>query len=298
MKHFIPAIIFFSILWSSFTSPDQGSDYRESLKGLIERADSGDAKALYNLAYLHDTGFDTIPVDSARSTALYLLSAEKGYAPAQNFIGFRYYRGEIVKKDIDSALYWIRKAADAGDLTAAANLGYLLTDSKDIPHDEEEALRWLGEAVKAGGIGPQIKYITLIEPQWSALEADSALNLGLEFYLDKSQILGTKLFEIAAAKGSPRALTLLGDAYSKGLGVPYDHYRSTQYFYQAAMAGDPSAWFIIAELLDFFPDTQFGSETTDTEIHSSQYWYEKAREAGIYDSEQAYRKLYSLKKFH
>ena len=67
---------------------DVATERRMAVRKLAERADSGGAKALYDLAMLYDTGYDSIPVDSARSTALYRLSAERGYAPAQNYLGF------------------------------------------------------------------------------------------------------------------------------------------------------------------------------------------------------------------
>ena len=123
---------------------------RQALRQLIQRAEKGDAKALYDLGVLHDTGYDTIPVDSARSTALYRLSAEKGYAPAQNYLGFRYFNGEYIKQDVDSALYWLAKAAGNGDVKAANNLGFLLSNSDVVTRDYKQAIYWLTMATEAG----------------------------------------------------------------------------------------------------------------------------------------------------
>lgn len=238
---------------------------RLALRQLVERADSGDAKALYDLAYLHDIGYDSIPVDSVRSTLLYRLSAEKGYAPARNFLGFRYYMGEYLTQNVDSALYWIRLAAIDGDITAAANLGYLLSDSDNVEHNEEEALEWLAVAADAGLPAAQVK-----------------------------------LVEIAERVGSPKAYALLGDAYSKGQGVAYDHKKSIEYFYKAAEEGNPSAQFILAELLEFFPDILSDvnepgiSASAADGIHPSyRDWYEEAAAAGIHNSDDAYRHLYT-----
>ena len=94
-------------IMSAIASSPRREETREALRKLRERAEAGDAKALYDLAYLYDTGYDTIPVDSALSSALYRASAEKGYAPARNYLGFRYYNGEGgLRRDIDSALFW------------------------------------------------------------------------------------------------------------------------------------------------------------------------------------------------
>ena len=266
----------------------ESQDYREALKALSLKAEEGDAKALYELGRLHDTGFDTIPVDTARSSALYLLSANKGYAPAQNYIGFRYYNGEGIAQNLDSAIYWIKAAAAQGDITAASNIGYLLLDSPEIPHDTIEALNWLEIAAEGGVRDAQIKLVELRKDYWRTLPADSALVRGMKLYLGRAPLVGVKLLERAAEENNPKALALLGDAYSNGRGIPYDHQKSVEFFYEAALAGNPSAQFIIAELLEFFPDDLPDSSTTAT------FWYEKAAEAGITDSETAYRLLYTI----
>ena len=308
MKRFFPTLIIFLLLFGYMWAQEAIPEHRISLRQLVERADSGDPKALYDLAYLHDIGYDSIQVDSLLSTALYKKSAEKGYAPAMNFLGFRYYKGEKINKNIDSALFWIRKAADVGDITAAANLGYLLTESDEIPHDENEAVKWLTIAAEHGVNEAQLKLIDLKGETFRNLDADSALIIGTEYYVGKAPILGTFILEGAAEAGIPKAQALLGDAYSKGLGVPYDHQKAIDFYYEAARGGDPSAQFVIAELLEIFPDalnnlniktTEFETPAieprqSDTDIHTPSYWYEKAAAQGVTDSETATRSLLSI----
>lgn len=294
MKRILPFLALIFFLAGCIWAQDRETEMRRALRQLVERADSGDAKALYDLAYLHDIGYDSIEKDSLRSTALYLLSAEKGYAPARNFIGFRYYRGETVKRDIDSAFYWIRLAADAGDITAAANLGYLLTETEEAAGNADEAEKWLTMAAEAGVTGAQEKLSDMKAGEWAALTPDSALVAGMRYYLDKAPVMGVRLIEIAGESGNPKALALLGDAYSKGLGVAYDHQKSIEYFYSAARLGDPSAQFIIAELLDIFPDALNYLNPQLSEEENAFFWYSKAAEAGITDSETAYLRLFSF----
>lgn len=297
MRRYFPFLLLLFFIGGGLWAEDRSVAHRLALRQLVDRASDGDAKALYDLARLHETGYDSIPLDSARSMALYLESAEKGYPPAMNYIGFRYFTGNGFEKDIDSALYWIRKAADQGDITAAANLGYLLSESKEIPHDEAEAIRWISIAAEGGVNEAQIKLASLKEKDWQELPADSALQLGMGYYLGKAPIIGVKLIEIAAGENNPRALSLLGDAYSKGIGVPYDHQKSTDYFYKAALAGDPAAQFIIAEMLEIFPEAlpSSGEEPSGIieDLSSPSFWYEKASQAGVDDAESAYRQLYS-----
>lgn len=320
MNRALPFLIFSILIAGSALSGDL-TPRRAALRKLVERAAARDPKALYDLAFLHDTGYDSIPVDSARSTALYRLSAELGYPKAQNYLGFRYFKGEFVKKDPDSAMFWISRAAAAGDPSAASNLGYIFTDPHASPEQREKGVLWLEKAAEAGvpqgeslladlyrtGDGvkkdtaeatelytraiegglhdAELKLLSMMGKKWESLTPDSAVCLGRYYYTRRAPVIATTLFRNAALYGNPDALALLGDAYSKGYGVSYDHDLSTRYFLQAANGGNPAAQFIIAELLDFFPDALPDS------VAPAQYWYEKAAESGITDAEEATRRL-------
>lgn len=293
-KRILPSFFFLLIVFGCLLAQDPTDSHRIALRQLVERAHSGDAKALYDLATLHDRGYDSIPVDTLRSNALYLKAAQKGYAPARNFIGFRYYTGHGMPQDIDSALYWIRLAADEGDITAAANLGYLLSESELIPHDSVEAVKWIEQAAMAGVREAQIKLIDFKRDEWSSMPPDSVLTNGIELYTGRAPILGIQLIGIAAQHKIPKAMALMGDAYSKGWGVPYDYQKSVDYFYEAAKGGDPSAQFLIAELLEFFPDALVNKENETTpEENNAAYWYDLAAQQGVTDSEKAYQLLMS-----
>lgn len=300
---------------------DEVTRERHAVRQLVERAGEGDAKSLYHLATLHDTGYDSIPVDSAVSTALYRLSAEKGYAPAMNYLGYRYFNGDYVRQDIDSALYWMAKAAGLGDVKAASNLGYLLSHDDAVTRNYPQAVYWLTKAADAGlpvaqslladllrqGLGApkdtaraealytsaiehglqdaELKLLSMKGRGWESLAPDSAVALGRYYYTHRAPFIGVTLFENAAAHDNPDALALLGDAYSRAVGVEYDHDKSVAYFLRAAQLGQPSAQFVIAELLDIFPDA-----LSDT-IPGAPYWYEKAADAGITDAEAAADRL-------
>ena len=331
----------------------QVSRERIAVRELARKAAAGDAKALYELATLHDRGYDSIPVDTTRSTTLYRLSAERGYAPAQNYLGFRYFNGEGVREDVDSALFWLAKAAGGGDVKAANNLGYLLANGDKVTRDYKSALYWLRRAAEAGlpagesqladlyrqGLGTEpdtlqaislytsaiehglsdaeLKLLSMMGRKWEQLPVDSMLTLGRYYYTHRAPFIGVTLFENAAAQESAAAYALLGDAYSRGAGVGYDHDKSIEYFLRGALGGDPSAQFVIAELLDMFPDALEGELSalfTDSssevfpdsssgavhdsssgirpdELKSALYWYEKAAACGVTDADTATRRL-------
>ena len=298
MKWF-PLSLLLTIITVNFIFADETRlKYQSSISELKKKAEYGDPKALFDLARIYDLGFDTISVDSAKSTKLYILSAEKGYPQAMNYLGFRYFKGEYINQNKDSALYWIKKAAEAGDITAAANLAYILTEvpENDSIKNSIDIYNWMLIAAEAGLIEPQLKIISMMRENWRNMSPDSVLALGIKYYTGKAPIMGIELIKIASDTKIPKALALMGDAYSKGKGLSYDYKKSTEYFVEAAFEGDPSAQFIIAEQLDFFPDSFqeipfFKNQSSDKK--TATYWYEKAAEGGVFDAESAYTLLIS-----
>lgn len=329
---------------------------RQGVRALSLRAAGGDPKALYDLARLHESGYDSIPVDTLRSIALYRLSAQRGYPPAQSYLGVKYFTGEGVSHNVDSALYWFAKAAGQGDPRAANNLGFLLAEGTAVKRDYPQAIRWLSLASEAGlptaqsiladlyrqghGTLPdtakaeklymaaieggladaQLKLLAMMGNKWKILPPDSALSLGRYHYTHRAPLIGITLFEnVAASCVDPDPLTneppslaaqyaadafaLLGDAYSRAVGVEYDHDRSVAFFLRGALMGNPSAQFVIAELLDIFPDALSSSpakEMVDAfyeagrvpdDIYAPPYWYALAAEKGVTEAATATRLL-------
>lgn len=311
---------------------DEVQSRREALQNLIERASAGDAKALYDLGYLHDIGYDTIPVDSAKSSALYRLSAEKGYGPAGNYLGYRYINGEYLTQNVDSGLYWLAKAAGAGDASAANNLGYLLSNSDIVTRDYPQAVMWLSKAADAGvptakslladllreGLGTtpdtlrainlytsaiedglqdaELKLFDMMSSTWIELPHDSIMTLGKFYYTHRAPFIGVSLFKKASEGGDATAFALLGDAYSRAIGVEYDNAKAIEYFLRGALGGNASAQFVIGELLEIFPDSldtpqyneiisDYGIDMKDANL--PEFWYSLAKDGGVENAETA-----------
>ena len=84
---------------------------------------------------------DSVHVDTWQE---YINKLNEGYReneieltdPAQmNSLGLRYERGEQVRKDIDKAIYWYKKAANLGEMYAQRNLGLCYSKGKGVPVD-------------------------------------------------------------------------------------------------------------------------------------------------------------------
>lgn len=329
MKRYPIIFGLFLAIAPAFASPETTplDRLRESLRRLNERADSGDSRALYELASLRENGFDTIPADPVEAVRLYRLAASKDFAPAQNYLGFMFYRGDIVPQNLDSAIFWIEKAAMQGDAKGANNLGWLLTEGRGIEHDYTQAAQWFAKAADAGlpaamsqlgdlyrtgkgvptdtlraerlyrsaiekGLGDaENKLLAMMHTKFSTLSADEAVKLGLDYYTHNATTTGVVLFEMAAEKEHPKALALLGDAYTHGRGVRYDHDKALEYFYKGAKLGDSSAQYIIGELLEIFPDALKGMRGHEPDDDIAAIWYEKASEGGVDNARKAQESL-------
>lgn len=275
---------------------------------------------------------DTLTGDTLTPVRLYKKAADGGYTPAIAHLGFLLVDGKQVAADIDSGMRLIEKAALAGDPKAANNLGYFLTQGEHVARDYEKALFWLRRAADAGlptgqaqladlyrqGLGTapdtlaatelyekaihsgladaQRKLISMNARRWQTLPADSALTLARRYYRDAAHTAAVLLLEkISTAESTVAdAFALLGDAYSRGLGVPYSYEKSIEYFYNAARFGNAPAQFIIAETLDVYPDA-LDAWSPKAEERIAAYWYDLAAKAGVTDAATAYRLLLESK---
>lgn len=284
-------------------------------------------ESLFREALRVEAGNDSVPPDSLRASRLLDMAARRGYAPAQNYLGYRYFNGSGIREDVDSALYWLAKAAGQGDAKAANNLGYLLGWSDRVTRDYPQAVKWLRIAADAGlptgesqladlmrrGLGTapdtlgaarlyekamgaglhdaELKLTSMMGYRWEKLPADSALRLGRQYLKTGAPYAASVLLRSAASQGDPNAMALMGHLYSRGEGVEYDHHRSVVYYYEAARRGVAPAQFVIGELLDIFPDALDGIAPDYPDTPDARYWYDEAARGGVTDAETATRRL-------
>ena len=84
---------------------------------------------------------------------LYRLAAEKGYPPAMNNLGYRYFEGRGVPKDKAEAVRWFRRAAEMGDARSMDDLGSALADGIGVAKHDAEAVRWFRRGADKGFAG-------------------------------------------------------------------------------------------------------------------------------------------------
>ena len=304
-------------------------------RALIARADTADAAEVFRLSAVFERGVPGVAADSTVAMQLLQRAADMKSPAALNYLGFKYYRGEGVPRDARRALTLIEEAAQLGDVRSYNNLGWLLAEGELVERDYAKAAYWLRRASDGGvatasamlgdlyargegvpcdtlradslytiaidrGLGDaQLKLLALRGDSYRQLPPEEAVRLGLRHYLRRGPTVGVFLFRIAAEKGDARAEALLGDACSRGIGTPYDHNLSIIHFYRAATAGYAPAQFVVAEMLDMFPDAlqQIPDDALPPGTQrngSQQYWYEQAARAGITDAQTAAETMLKL----
>ena len=68
--------------------------------------------------------------------------AEQGYPLAECQIGYFYYEGLGVEKDLEKALYWTRRAAEHGYRDGQYNLAEFYEEAIGVERDIEQAKHW------------------------------------------------------------------------------------------------------------------------------------------------------------
>ena len=283
LRRVFSLVLFFT--FAAFTSPRTYAALSPDLstESLRFLAGQGNAEAMNYLGYsLISDGTD--PEEGLRWLEK---AAGMGDVKAASNVGWLLLNGEQVPQDLDKAVFWLTKAADGGLPVARSILGDLYRDGRGVQADTAKADSLYRAAYEGGLADAAYKLAALNADRYEALSPEEAVKEGKYFYYGAAPSEGVKLFYQAADAGNAEAMALLGDAYTRAVGVPYDHDLSLQYYARAAQAGNPAAQFILAELLEIFPDALSAIGVTDNSISSSLYWYEKAAAAGITSAEEA-----------
>jgi len=143
--------------------------------------------------YLKNINFDLI-IDSARA----------GEVEAMMMFARMFSDGVYVKKDMDSTVFWLEKAADAGSIESMSQLGYAYHYGLFGKRDYAKANFWLK---KAAALGDEKAMFLIGEQYYSGLGTKKNYTEALRWY------------KKAADKGHTQAMIELGSMYELGDGV-------------------------------------------------------------------------------
>jgi len=117
-------------------------------------AETGNARAQYNMAIFHANGFG-VPMSKETALAWFEKAAAQGHARALYHVALYNDRGLGTVQDRPVALSYYKRAANAGDTQSAYNAAHLLLTGDGVTADETVGARYLLMAAEANDAPPE-----------------------------------------------------------------------------------------------------------------------------------------------
>lgn len=237
------------------------ADTARSLALLRRAAAAGYPKALNYLGYLFQNG--QIVGENADSARFYIRrAADAGDLTAAHNYAYLLLNHETGRSNDTVALRYLRLAADAGLPQSQTMLADVLSGSAEfispeiVDPDTVKAVKLYESAISKGFHDAELRLLNLMGPSWQSLDPQEALSEAVRYWNMGAPTIAVELLRTIGPSEpqTAHAYALLGHAFSRGQGAVYDHRKANEYFARAAILGNPSAQFILAETLEIFPD--------------------------------------------
>jgi hypothetical protein len=144
----------------------------------------------------------------------------------QDDLGWKYQKGNGVKKDLKMAVYWYQKSAEQGYANGQNNLGWMYQNGLGVKKDLVLAASSYRKAAEQGHATAQDNMAWMYQ---------YGLGVTQDYKIAKDWL------EKAADKGHPNAINGLGYAYQNGRGVQKDYSTAAVWYRKAAELGHASA---------------------------------------------------------
>ena len=124
-------------------------EYATALRRLSPLAETGDARAQFDIGFMHAFGWG-VPRNPAEAITWYRKAADQGLQVAQHFLGIAYANGEGVRPDNAEAARWFARAAAQGFSQSQYMLGIMTVDGRGVPTDLVQGYAYIVMAGKGG----------------------------------------------------------------------------------------------------------------------------------------------------
>src|SRR3984893_2135001 len=124
-------------------------EYATALRRLSPLAEKGDARAQFDVGFMHAYGWG-VPRNPADAITWYRKAADQGLGVAQHFLGLAYVNGEGVRPDDAEAARWFARAAAQGFAQAKFMLGLMTLDGRGVPKDLVQGYAFMVMAGQGG----------------------------------------------------------------------------------------------------------------------------------------------------
>ena len=178
----------------------QRGEYATALRGLSPLAEGGDARAQFDVGFMHSQGWG-VPQDPAEAIRWYRKAANQGLQVAQHFLGMAFVKGDGVQRDYTEAARWFARAATQGFPQAQYILGLMTINGRGVPKDVVQAYA-LFYMSGQGGVRPAARAAQTVKSKLAEAQRVQAQEI-IDHWKPK---LESSLPDIA----NPRAEVLLG----------------------------------------------------------------------------------------
>ena len=167
------------------------------------------------------------------------MSAESGYAPAQNIVGTYYLQGLAVTKNVGIAVKWYEKATKQDYPEAQYNLGSLYETGVGVQKSNEKALELYERAARQGYASAQYR---------AGVFYDQGIGVSQDF------IEAFRWYKLAAEQDNPDAQLQLGRFYEYGYGVNPNYQEAAWWYKKSADQGNPEAQYYLGKYYEAYED--------------------------------------------
>jgi len=210
-----------------FKGPEK--NYKKSFEWL-QKASPKDVDATALLAQFYQCSYEVVPIDLPKSVDLYTKAADKGNAEAQISLALCYRDGDGVHPNKDLFEHYIQKAVGHGHPYAILNVNRA-TDKKLTEEEVKKIMPQLEEKANSGDPNTMFRL---------AVCYTHGKGVGQDYPN------AIKWLEKAVSEGHVLAMNNLGMRYIKGEGVKKDVVKAVELFRKAASQNSPNAYDNIA----------------------------------------------------
>jgi TPR repeat protein len=245
------------------------NDFKAALPILLPLAQSGDAKAQYNLGVMYAGGLG-IGRDEQAAVSWYAKSAAQGYAPAQTNLGLMYEGGRGVPRDYKEAMHWYLRAAKQDNPMAQNNLGSMYLNGESVEKDYQKAVEWFQKAAERG-VPAAENSLGGMYVQGLGVQKDPRKGLALIMHAAESglQIAQANALQIMVSEahsGDTKAMYNVAALCFRGWGGSHRPDECLQWYELAAQHGLEAAR---SALADIYENGKFGVPTDQAK---ARYW--------------------------
>ena len=237
-------------------------------------AEQGDAYAQSWVGYFYENGYGTAR-DFGEAAYWYRRSADQGNRFSQNNLGECYYYGRGVERNYEKAASWYKKAADQEFPSACYNLGWCYENGEGVASNRSLAISYYRKAAASGNENARQRLSKLglsadgssttsastasssssssgshVDPSTLA-NAQSGIDVsqfvvGQQYFDDGNYEQAVYWWRQAAKQGYGKASLMLGNCYSKGVGVERNVTTAAHWYTEAANQGEKKGCFELA----------------------------------------------------